>query len=50
MEMNTIMIMLYRIHEQVSLCRMLSSALFHGFCSLNVNVSEHCVCSIFIGG
>jgi hypothetical protein len=29
-------------------CRMLSSGLFPGVCSLNANVSEHCVCSIFI--
>jgi hypothetical protein len=30
-------------------CRMLSSGLFPSVCSLNANVSEHCVCSIFIG-
>jgi hypothetical protein len=28
---------------------MLSSGLFTGVCSLNTNVSEHFVCSIFIG-
>jgi hypothetical protein len=28
---------------------MLSSGLFSGVCSLNANVSEHSVCSIFIG-
>jgi hypothetical protein len=30
-------------------CCMLSSGWFTGICSLNVNVSEHTVCSIFIG-
>jgi hypothetical protein len=30
-------------------CRMLSSGLFPGACNLNANVSEHSVCSIFIG-
>jgi hypothetical protein len=30
-------------------CRIFSSWLFPGVCSLNVNVSEHPVCSIFIG-
>jgi hypothetical protein len=29
--------------------RMLSSGLFPGVCSLNANVSEHSVCSTFIG-
>jgi hypothetical protein len=29
--------------------RMLPSGLFTGVCSLNANVSEHTVCSIFIG-
>jgi hypothetical protein len=28
----------------------LSSGLFPGVCSLNANVSEYSVCSIFIGG
>jgi hypothetical protein len=28
---------------------MLSSELFPGVCSLNANVLEHCVCSMFIG-
>jgi hypothetical protein len=28
---------------------MLSSGLFPGICSLNANLLEHCVCSIFIG-
>jgi hypothetical protein len=28
---------------------MLSSGLFASVCSLNANVSEHCLCSIFIG-
>jgi hypothetical protein len=30
-------------------CSMLSSGLFSGICSLDSNVVEHCVCSIFIG-
>jgi hypothetical protein len=30
-------------------CRMFSFGLFPGVCSLNANVSEHSVCSIFIG-
>jgi hypothetical protein len=30
-------------------CCMLSSGWFTGICSLNANVSEHCICSIFIG-
>jgi hypothetical protein len=30
-------------------CRMLSSGLFYGVCSLNANVSQHSVCSISIG-
>jgi hypothetical protein len=30
-------------------CHMLSSGLFPDVCSLNANVSEHFVCSIFIG-
>jgi hypothetical protein len=29
-------------------CCMFSSGLFPGVCSLNANVSEHSVCSIFI--
>jgi hypothetical protein len=28
-------------------CRMLSSGLFPGICSLNVSILEHSVCSIF---
>jgi hypothetical protein len=28
----------------------LSSGWLTGICSLNANISEHCVCSIFIGG
>jgi hypothetical protein len=31
-------------------CRMFSSGLFPGVCSLNANVSEQSVCSIFIDG
>jgi hypothetical protein len=30
-------------------CRMLPSGLFPGVCSINADVSEHSVCSIFIG-
>jgi hypothetical protein len=34
----------------VIICRMLFSGWFTSICSLNANVSEDCVCSIFIGG
>jgi hypothetical protein len=35
-------------NEQIA-CRMLYSGLFTSVCSLNANISEHLVCSIFIG-
>jgi hypothetical protein len=37
-----------RTYDMVSLCFMLYSLRFTGVCSLNTNVSEHSVCSIFI--
>jgi hypothetical protein len=33
----------------IPICHMLSSGWFTGVCSLNANVSENYVCSIFIG-
>jgi hypothetical protein len=40
--------MLRKLHV-IQNCRMFSFGLFPGVCSLNANVSEHTVCSIFIG-
>ena len=39
----------HRIHRQTSVCCILSSGLFPGVWILYANVSEHSVCSIFIG-
>jgi hypothetical protein len=36
-------------HSPCSECPMLSFGLFTGVCNLNANISEHSVCSIFIG-
>jgi hypothetical protein len=35
--------------KEINSCHMLSSGRFPDLCSLNANVSEHSVCSIFIG-